>query len=301
MSAQEGVDGGVAGEAGRDAEGRAGRRKKGVGGKVRRPGGRRMMSGESMGGPRSKSGTSVMRKWTGGSFEIGGDVREAVKRREELLKRRVESIKALSASLGPTKKAAGTFVTAATHIAPTTTLAMDYTPNEPTKAVEEAYPALVQALLRRPSDIPFSDSTSLSAAATTLPVAPMAPALKSSLRPPTLGIGKGHPRFQGTQGYSSGRPIAKSVQLPRAGVATIITNEPLDGDAPPPDVQDVLSRPADLAGVLDDSDSAKTVFTPFEMPGREKGLVRMQERMLVKYESTPRGVRPPILPPPVSH
>ena len=135
-----------------------------------------------MGGPRVGGKKGVMHKWTGGSFEIGGDVREAVARRQEAARRREETTAALMAS----SVGRETFVTARTELdgSAKKVPSGDYRSEDSPARVEAALPELTHQLLRRPSDV-ASETASLC----DLPTSP--PPFKSILKSPTP-LGNGH-------------------------------------------------------------------------------------------------------------
>ncbi|SCV70852.1 BQ2448_3614 [Microbotryum intermedium] len=286
-------------------------------GKERRNG-KRIPTGEMIrGGTLKPSGSrkSSTHQWVGGSFEIGGDVRAAAKRREENRANASRSASAAVVGNGAASTvqtgASKTFVTARTH--PDTTMT---TTNalQPSLAVEETLPPqIAHALLRRTSDEGPTETASLSAV----------PAPESELtdlgtstasRPDTKSIlkrsqahaslGHGHPSMNGQAQNGSeapdefGRPKStRSMPLPPPAIRTESTakirfSQPLldraagPGDEPPRPVEEVLTRPdvAEQESVQATIDELRA--KPPKKPG--KNDVLRQERMLVRVEWTAR-------------
>ena len=233
------------------------------------------------------AGTKLSR-WTGSSYEIGGDIRDAARRREEAAKRREESTKALAATMASTaarSNAAATFATAKTSLpshaasSPKHVLKGSYFVNDPPREIEDAFPALTHALLRRTSDMPNSDSVSLAPNSTppdesTSPPNPACGILRAN----SSNVGMGLPS-------ASGRAAAKTIQLPVLGESSF-PPVPGPGDRPPAPVDSVLARPVTEEVNFVDSDIL-AAGKP-RGPPRDRNAVLRKERMLVKAEWTER-------------
>lgn len=234
-------------------------------------------------------------KWTGGSFEIGGDIREAARRREEASKRRAKSTRVLAATMDSARAAAGpqTFTTANTHAVTATTSTLvpkgDYTLEEPPPQIEETLPALTHALLRRTSDV-HSETASLVATPTPAhtPNSPPPPEPKSILRTNSTPLGVGFPPLAQPTAEVSG---AKTVQFPTTAEPSLPPPVPGPGDQPPAPAEDVLARPAvEDVGFLD-ADIVAAGRPRTLRRTRDRDAVIRQERMLVRPEWTEREVR----------
>ncbi|KDE09050.1 hypothetical protein MVLG_00768 [Microbotryum lychnidis-dioicae p1A1 Lamole] len=277
--------------------------------------GKRIPTGETIkGGTLKPSGSrkSSIHQWVGGSFEIGGDVRAAAKRREENRARTSRSVSAAVNGDGAQSTvqagASRTFVTAKTH--QPTTIAL-----QPSLAVEDTLPPqIAHALLRRTSDEGPTETASLLA----VPAPEFEPTDLGASRitgPDTKSIlkrsqahaslGHGHPSMNG-QTYNDsappdefGRPRStRSMPIPPPATRNESTikirfSQPLldrsagPGDEPPRPVEEVLARPdaADQPSVQDTVNEYRAKQSP-KKPG--KNDVLRQERMLVRVEWTAR-------------
>ncbi|KAM0745749.1 hypothetical protein T439DRAFT_306612 [Meredithblackwellia eburnea MCA 4105] len=299
-----------------DAEGRTARMRRRIERRKRR--GLRKSSGHTVGSAVTQpGGAQSLERWTGGSFEIGGDIRDAVRRREEAAKRREESTRALTASVAsprPSKQVhpkmtAQTFTTARTNLdslAVSGTRILDaskYKLSEPPQELEEKNPSLAHKLFRRPSDLPFSDSASV--APHSSPSGPHSPppASKSILRANSSTLGMGFPSVNGYASYRA-KTIDPAAALEQNGFAPVSPPEfmgpdailappvPGQGDQPPPPADAVLARKGvDQVGFLDEDIIAAR--RPRRGKNTGKSAVLRKERMLIRAEWTEREDLPP--------
>ena len=246
----------------------------------------------SVGSAVTQPGASAkLTHWTGSTFEIGGDIRDAARRRLDAAQRREETTRALAATLAGTGATAATSTFATAHsssVASTSKLPTrgTYTLNEPSKKIEDTLPALTHALLRRKSELP-SDAVTLAPHSTPTdnPAYPPTPSRGILRASSTLGIG-----FPS----SSDRPTtgAKTVHLPADVDArdqtTLAPPVPGPGDRPPAPIDSVLSRPSVQIGHVDQDILAAGQGR--DQP-RSRDAVLRKERMLVRAEWTEREVR----------
>ena len=260
--------------------------------------GQRLPTGETVHGGFKMTGSrkSSMHKWTGGSFEVGGDIREAQARRDEAAKRKASA--AASSQRGSLANTQ-TFVTAKTKLDGTKE---DYALKQPTPAVEATLPpSLVHGLLRRPSDLPIADTASLSAAPLPQNDTPIAP--KGILR--TKGallngsiLGRGHPGSPSIAPPASLRSLPLLSPPPITGHALKSTPpsgtvkfsqylpEPLEGDQPPAPASEVLARP----NPVDETPPLNGGFPPRRKLKRGRDEILRKERMLMRIDWTQREV-----------
>lgn len=279
----------------RDFEGKAERIKQRVAGGQRR--GQRLPTGETVHGGLKTTGSrkSSMHKWSGGSFEVGGDIREAQARRDEAAKRKASA--GASSQVGSLANPQ-TFVTAKTKL---NGIKDDYALNQPPPAVEATLPpALVHGLLRRPSDIPITDTASLSAVPLPQNDTPTAPKgilrIKTAMQNGSI-LGRGHPTSPSLAPPASLRSMPLLPPPPIHGLTSRSAHpsgtvkfsqhptEPLEGDKPPAPASEVLARP-DIV----DEDS------PLGFPPRrrrDRNEVLRKERMLMRIDWTAREVSRP--------
>ncbi|ORY66941.1 hypothetical protein BCR35DRAFT_308380 [Leucosporidium creatinivorum] len=275
----------------RDWEGRAERARRRIARGRRK--GQRVPTGETVHGGFKATGSrkSSMHKWIGGSFEVGGDVREAQARRDQAAQQRKAS--------APTPSQLGslandqTFTTARSKLEGTKE---EYQLIQPHSSAEAKLPpGLIHGLLRRPSDVPFNDTTSLSAApiaqnSTPTPVAPKGilrtkgPQLNGSL------LGRGHPGSPSLAPPASLRslplpmppPIPNaSKSTPPSGTVTFSQAKPLEGDKPPVPASEVLARPDAV-----DEDVPLAAFPPRKR--KSKNDILRKERMLMRVDWSAR-------------
>lgn len=266
--------------------------------RARARGGQRLPTSETIHGGIKATGSrkSSVHKWVGGSFEIGGDVREASARRERARQRRASEASATKDS--PTiaaTHAANTFVTAKTHQAPD---ADNYRLRQPPQAVEESLPpALVHNLMRRPSDVP-SDSASLpTAPVRTLDHAqePMRSILRASKDGKTNGsaLGNGYPSSPAISPPSVRSlpvaPVASGHGLKPSTTSNVKFSSQQhpqhaapDGDLPPVPVEEVLARPDEVT-----FEEGVPIVRKRRL-GRNEVL--RKERMLMRVDWSPREV-----------
>lgn len=277
----------------RNMEGRAERIRQRVG-TARR--GQRIPTGETVHGGLKMTGSrkSSMHKWIGGSFEVGGDIREAQARRDEAAKRKASA--AASSQVGSVTNNQ-TFVTAKTRLDGSKE---DYALKQPPPAVEATLPpALLHGLLRRPSDLPIADTASLSAAPLPQNDSPAPPKgilrTKGALQNGSI-LGRGHPGSPSLAPPASLRSLPLLSPPPLNGHAiksaqpsgTVKFSQqlqgPLEGDQPPASASEVLARPdhVDEALPLDED------WVPRRKKARDDIL--RKERMLMRIDWTQREV-----------
>ncbi|KAK4055677.1 hypothetical protein OIV83_000223 [Microbotryomycetes sp. JL201] len=248
----------------------------------------RLPTGETV---HANSRKSSDHKWVGESFEIGGDVREAMARRQRRRRRSSES------TAGRIKDSS-TFVTARTH---QPAAAAKYQPEQPPPDVESHLPPdMAHGLLRRPSDPPITETASLSAASPPEELAPTPDpnvAVTSTRSKHTIpsGLGNGFPPMSTTDASS-----VRSAPLPRPIIGRAKTSEEaprkatvkfsnhldkaprLVGDLPPVPAEEVLARPVPDTMVPDD------VQMPPPRPPRRRDDILAKERMLCRVDWTVR-------------
>ncbi|GAA5902868.1 hypothetical protein JCM6882_009148 [Rhodosporidiobolus microsporus] len=238
------------------------RRRRGSQSTSRKPTGETVPS--SSAGPSSRRASNAQQTWTGSSFEIGGDVREAARRRDERLRaekkqreeeakrkeeerRRVVSAPAATRPPAPKSPALtldrASFVTARTHFRPPTP--GDFTPKDPPQQVLDRVPDLAHNLLRRPSDPPFlvpptlqvdtASSAYFSISGGPPSVSPSAPSPQQSthLLTPTLKTilrGKDQP-YQNGSALGNGHPSSAPSAPPLLAVPRASSQPPPAGSA----------------------------------------------------------------------
>ncbi|KAK4056605.1 hypothetical protein OIO90_002453 [Microbotryomycetes sp. JL221] len=268
----------------------------------------RLPTGETV---RGNSRKSSDHKWQGGSFEIGGEVRDAMARRRQRQRSRSSASSRADETTKSTveKHAAPTFVTARTHQPLSPTAAARYEPRQPPPEVESNLPPdLAHKLLRRLSDPLISDTASLSAAPVgdqlSPPPSQAAPLSTRSKHHHPAELGNGFPPPQQPSHAGQGSSIKSVPVLPRpiignkasasringvAGGATTsrkatvtFSNAHLEGDLPPAPPTEVLARPVPDTMVPDDID------IPPPRPPRRRDDVLAQERMLCRVDWTAR-------------
>lgn len=191
-------------------------------------------------------------------------------------------------------------------------------PADPPAAVEAAQPILLQQLMRTPSDLGPGDAASMSA----VPVETKATPIPARLIPARgilrtasgSNLGVGHPT-SAPNGKARDRRVstAKTVQLPPPDLSELrktsgskfrfptlgrsrsnsrlsqVTNGAGgSGALPPAPVAEVLARPADEAGVVDDPDEPEFILPAPERPRPNPNGILRKERMLVRRDFTSR-------------
>ncbi|GAA5994393.1 Spo71p [Rhodotorula paludigena] len=215
------------------------------------------VSSATPGGP--KAGESY--SWSGASFEIGGDIREAARRRDARLARqreeqaqrvreheRVPPTPVSSMPKSPALTTGASFVTARTHLAPPTNA--DFQLKDPPQQVLERVPGLAHAVMRRPSDPPalHIDTDALSDGDIVAPIhRPELPHLRSILRTQ----GSAPPGLLGAPeaGKANGLPLPSpattrnAVRFPDEDPKPGAPAAPGSGAKPPAPPSVVLARP----------------------------------------------------------
>ncbi|KAI5475812.1 hypothetical protein MNV49_000823 [Pseudohyphozyma bogoriensis] len=257
----------------------------------------RIASGQTVGSALTTEDHKGGHHWTGDSFEIGGDARDAARRRSEMARRRASDA-----------DGATTFVTAASSFASGANLPLDptkdYSLSPPPKHIEEKVPELAHQLLRRPSDIPFRRSTSHGNPTPDSSTHLLTAEPKSILRTKGSKLGFGHPSSSAASPPAPSRVLSsRTIQFPSAppaGNSTPIhaatSQMPHAGDLPPAPVEEVLARHVDETGELAGQPRPilkNTVSFPPPRPGQStrtggKDEVLRKERMLVRAEWTER-------------
>ncbi|KAM0788788.1 hypothetical protein ACM66B_002877 [Microbotryomycetes sp. NB124-2] len=254
----------------------------------------RLPTGETV---HANSRKSSDHKWVGNSFEIGGDVREAMARRQRR-RRRSSASTAEHTATTTAKEGADTFVTARTH---QPAVATRYELKQPPPDVESQLPPdLAHALLRRPSDPPINETASLSAAPVGSELAPTADfgsALASTRSRHAIpnGLGNGFPPVPtgdtsaSVKSVPTPRPIIGRARTSEAASrkATVKFSNHLDkaslvGDLSPAPAEEVLARPVPDTMVPDD------VEMPPLRPPRRRDDILATERMLCRVDWTVR-------------
>lgn len=254
--------------------------------------GQRLPTGETVHGGFKATGSrkSSMHKWVGGSFEVGGDIREAHAKCELAAKSRAASA---VLSQGGSQANDQTFTTARTALPPQGSQS-DYRLAQPSPAAEaKLQPSIVHGLLRRPSDIPFTDSASLSAVPDAHSTSPNAPKgilrTKGALLNGSL-LGKGHPGSPSLAAPASLRsmplpmppPITDRPVKSAHPSGTVKFSQVLEGDQPPAPANEVLARP-DIV-----EPDVPLAFPP--RPRKRKDDVLRKERMLMRVDWSAREV-----------
>lgn len=242
----------------------------------------RVTSGESI---ISRKGRSTMiHKWTGATYEIGGDLRKAEEERKRLEGIAKRGNNASSTKVIPTIRT--------TPVLELTT--EDYTLNHPPMAIENSVPELTHLLTRRMSDAPLaSSSQSLYSPATTplLVNQDLLPApSQSSLVREDSEIGSRIFQDPSAQLHTSSIGRARSVNFVTTPPTPALST-PKSGDAPPVPAAEVLSRPSDMAGMV-----KKEKILQFKQKKRDRqNEVLLKERMIVKVGWTFREVSSPLV------
>lgn len=258
-----------------------------------------------------------MQKWTGGSFEIGGDTRAAVQRREDAKKRKVSgaATTVVSTAGGGTRwfeareepRADGISTLAANG------LLGDYALAGPPKHVEDSMPALTHELLRRNSDLPPPVASFVEEDSSSIPGFMSA---VTTLKPKGSKLGWGFPLSSSPKPASLLSPTPPTApELIRSTTSPLLPS-PISlpttrakggkGDLPPLPVNEVLARKVDevngeLVQELDPALGGSTVeerrSVNFPIPskvvanGRKKrDDILGKERMLGRVEWTHREV-----------
>lgn len=241
----------------------------------------RMTSGESI---ISRKGRSTIYKWTGATYEIGGDLRK-----EEEERKRLEGIAKRGNDANSEKVIPTVQTTPVLELTPE-----NYTLNNPPMAIENSVPELTHLLSRRQSDAPLaSSSQSLYSPATTpllvtqdlLPVPS-----QSSLVPGDSETGLRISPNLAVENGSTYVQRARSVNFVETP-STPALSTPKSGDSPPVPAEEVLSRPDDMAGMR-----KKDKIAQLKQRKRDRqNKILLQERMIVKVGWTIREVRTPPL------